>query len=70
MAKQIQFNNQIFSKKELKKVIYNAFNNYGITRACSLADDLKDLGFNYATKAGISISIEDLKVPPTKKVYY
>ena len=67
MAKQIQFNNQIFSKKELKKVIYNAFNNYGITRACSLADDLKDLGFNYATKAGISISIEDLKVPPTKK---
>jgi DNA-directed RNA polymerase subunit beta' len=67
MAKQIKFNNQIFSKKELKDLIYDAFTKYGITRACSLADDLKDLGFNFATKAGISISIEDLKIPPTKK---
>jgi DNA-directed RNA polymerase subunit beta' len=67
MAKKIKFNNQIFSKKELKEVIYNAFTNYGITRACSLADELKNVGFNFATKAGISISIEDLKIPPTKK---
>ena len=67
MVKEITFKNKIFNKKELKSAIYEAFLNYGITRSCLLADEMKDLGFNYATQAGISISIEDLKVPPTKK---
>ena len=31
-----------------------------------LLEDLKILGFGYATKAGISLGIEDLKVPPNK----
>jgi len=66
MTKKIKFNNQIFSKKELKDTIYYAFTNYGITRTSFLADDLKNLGFKFATKAGISLSIEDLKIPPTK----
>jgi DNA-directed RNA polymerase subunit beta' len=67
MIKKINFKNKIFRKKELKQVIYEAFINYGIIRSSLLADEIKDLGFNYATKAGISISIEDLKIPPTKK---
>ena len=29
---------------------------------------MKDLGFHYATCAGISLSVEDLKVPPTKSL--
>jgi DNA-directed RNA polymerase subunit beta' len=32
-----------------------------------MADKLKELGFHYATRAGISISVEDLRVPPTKR---
>ena len=67
MVKKITFKNKIFSKKELKSVVYEAFTNYGITRSSLLADKMKEIGFNYATIAGISISIEDLKVPPTKK---
>ena len=67
MVKKIKFKNQTFSKKELKQVIYEAFTNYGISRASELADEMKELGFHYATLAGISISVEDLKIPPTKK---
>jgi len=67
MIKKINFKNKIFRKKELKQLVYEAFINYGIIRSSLLADEIKDLGFNYATKAGISISIEDLKIPPTKK---
>nr|YP_010938243.1 RNA polymerase b''-subunit [Meringosphaera mediterranea]WLD05756.1 RNA polymerase b''-subunit [Meringosphaera mediterranea]WLD05834.1 RNA polymerase b''-subunit [Meringosphaera mediterranea] len=66
MNKNIEFKNQIFSKKELKQVIYQAFTDYGFKSASRLADDMKDLGFHYATCAGISLSVEDLKVPPTK----
>jgi len=32
-----------------------------------MADLLKDLGFRYATKAGVSISVDDLQVPPSKQ---
>ncbi|QXE24456.1 DNA-directed RNA polymerase subunit beta' [Richelia sinica FACHB-800] len=32
-----------------------------------MADKLKDLGFRYATKAGVSISVDDLMVPPSKR---
>ena len=67
MVKKIKFKNQTFSKKELKQVIYEAFTNYGISRSSELADEMKELGFHYATLAGISISVEDLKIPPTKK---
>lgn len=70
MVNKIHYKNQIFSKKELKNVIYDAFTNYGIKRAAGLADELKEIGFHYATKAGISISVEDLKIPPSKKIYY
>ena len=57
------YNNSIISKKQLKHLLSWCFTNYNCREACLLADELKHLGFNYATKAGISISVEDLKVP-------
>nr|BDA98707.1 RNA polymerase beta'' subunit [Rhodomonas sp. NIES-1730] len=62
-----KFTNKIIDKKELKKLMAWAFSNYGTGRASYLADKLKDLGFHYATKAGLSLSVEDLRVPPTKR---
>lgn len=62
-----KFTNKTIDKKELKKIMAWAFSNYGTGRASYLADKLKDLGFHYATKAGLSLSVEDLRVPPTKR---
>mgnify|MGYP003497554282 FL=1 len=64
---QPSFSNEVIDKNQLKKLIVWAFRNYGIARAANMADKLKDLGFYYATKAGISLSLEDLKIPPIKK---
>lgn len=61
------FFNSVINKKELKKIIEWAFKTHGPRKAAYLVDQLKELGFDYATKSGISISIEDLKVPPAKK---
>nr|YP_011005101.1 RNA polymerase beta'' subunit [Analipus japonicus]WAM61964.1 RNA polymerase beta'' subunit [Analipus japonicus] len=60
------FSNNIINKKELKKIIEWAFKNYGQRKAAYFVDHLKELGFEYATKSGISISIEDLRIPPVK----
>jgi DNA-directed RNA polymerase subunit beta' len=62
-----QFTNKVIDKKQLKKLMSWAFSNYGTGRSSYMADRLKELGFYYATKAGISLSVEDLKVPPTKR---
>ena len=63
----VYFFNKVIDKSELKHLITWAFRNYGIARASNMADSLKDLGFYYATKAGISLSLEDLRIPPTKQ---
>jgi DNA-directed RNA polymerase subunit beta' len=60
------FLNQVITKKELEELLLWMFRNYGIRKTCMLAELLKEAGFNYATQGGISISLEDLKVPRTK----
>jgi len=61
--KNYTYQNTLISKKQLRQLLAWSFTNYDSMQACSLADELKYLGFKYASQAGISISIEDLKVP-------
>ena len=61
------FYNYTVDKGRLKKLIAWAYRQYGSARCSQIADRLKDLGFRYATKAGVSISIDDLTVPPSKR---
>jgi DNA-directed RNA polymerase subunit beta' len=60
------YQNTLINKKQLKELLAWSFATYDSMQASLLADELKYLGFKYATQAGISISIEDLKVPFTK----
>ena len=67
MANKKIFRNQVIDKGQLKKIMSWAFMNYGTARTAQIADELMDLGFTYATKAGVSISVDDLQIPPSKK---
>lgn len=66
-SSQFPFINKVINKEQLTQLIVWAFSTYGIARAANMADQLKDLGFYYATKAGLSLSIEDLRIPTAKK---
>lgn len=57
------YQNTLINKKQLRQLLAWSFTKYDTMQACSLADELKYLGFKYASQAGISISIEDLRVP-------
>jgi DNA-directed RNA polymerase subunit beta' len=61
------FRNRIVDKGQLRNLISWAFTNCGTARTAVMADKLKNLGFRYATKAGVSISVDDLMVPPSKR---
>ncbi len=54
------------TKKEISKLINASFRKVGIRATVIFADKLMYTGFTYATKAGISISINDMLVPPEK----
>ena len=64
--KNYTYQNNLIGKKQLRQLLAWSFTNYDSMQACSLADELKYLGFQYASQAGISISIEDLKIPFVK----
>jgi DNA-directed RNA polymerase subunit beta' len=66
-GKEMIFRNRMVDKGQLKNLIAWAFTHHGTARTAAMADRLKDLGFRYATKAGVSISVDDLMVPPSKR---
>jgi len=62
------FTNKVIDKGQLKGLMSDLFNKYGTSKCTYVADRLKILGFRYATQAGLSLNIEDLRVPNTKKL--
>jgi DNA-directed RNA polymerase subunit beta' len=60
------FVNKVLNKKELATLIDQCYRFAGNKSTVILADQLKDLGFRYATQAGISICIDDMIIPPRK----
>ncbi|RKY37145.1 MAG: DNA-directed RNA polymerase subunit beta' [Candidatus Omnitrophota bacterium] len=61
------FINKTMAKAGLSGMIMDIFKRFGQVRTVSLLDDLKELGFEYATLAGVSIAMEDLCIPEGKK---
>jgi DNA-directed RNA polymerase subunit beta' len=59
--------NRVMKKKELANLIDISYRLTGNKATVILADRLKDLGYENATKAGISISIKDMVIPPSKE---
>jgi len=61
------FKNKVVDKKALKSLVSWAYKTHGTAITAAMADNLKDLGFKYATQAAVSISVDDLKVPEAKQ---
>ncbi len=64
---EIIFYNKTIDKTTLKQVITDCYKLLGDTEdMAAVLDGLKKLGFHYATKSGVTISMSDIKVPDTK----
>jgi DNA-directed RNA polymerase subunit beta' len=61
--------NKVLTKKALAKLIDHTYRHAGTKDTVILADRLKDTGYEYATRAGISICINDMKIPLEKENY-
>ena len=59
--------NKVMNKKELANLINHCYRTCGDKTTVLLADRLKDIGFKYATRAGVSIAIHNMVIPENKK---
>ncbi len=66
VPKKIGFLNELLAKKRLKQIIGLCFRSAGLAKTVEFLDNLKDLGFSYAMRGGLSVSIHDLVVPVVK----
>jgi len=61
------FVNLELSKKNVGDIVSDCYKRFGHDRTIHLLDDLKNLGFEYATLGGLSIAVDDLKIPKEKQ---
>jgi DNA-directed RNA polymerase subunit beta' len=63
------FINGLMKKKGLGQLVSYTYLRYGPEMTVTMLDHIKELGFYYATRAGITVSINDLVVPPGKREF-
>ncbi len=57
---------RVVDRRTIKRIIMQCSLEYGWEKAAEVLDDLKDLGFRYATYAGLTISLKDCLIPEEK----
>ncbi len=67
LPKGLPYLNENIGKKQLSELVTDCFELLGNEKTVILVDNLKDIGFKFATKSGLSFSQEDMVVPKEKE---
>ncbi len=63
---EFRFCNQVMDKASLKRLVLDCYRVLGSAPTVTVLDNLKQLGFEFATKSGITIAAKDIEVPKSK----
>ena len=63
---EVPYVNEVLGKKSLRKIITNVIKFTGVTRTAKFLDDIKNLGYDQAFRAGISFNLGDVLIPEEK----
>jgi len=63
---ELPYVNRVMTKKELGDLVALCYEKLGQDQTVKLLDDIKELGFRFATAAGITVSIDDMLIPKDK----
>jgi len=66
LPKELRFVNNFLGKKALESLVSKAYADCGNRETVEFLDKLKDLGFEFAYKSGLSIAIDDIHIPAKK----
>jgi DNA-directed RNA polymerase subunit beta' len=68
LPKSMPFMNGLLKKKGVGQLVNYCYLRFGLETTVPMLDEIKQLGFLYATKAGLSIGIDDMVIPANKKI--
>src|SRR5205085_12057898 len=63
---QMPFVNGLLKKRGLQQLVQRCYLDFGLERTVEMLAALKNLGFTYASRSGLSIGIDDLVIPANK----
>jgi DNA-directed RNA polymerase subunit beta' len=58
--------NKVIPRAELRRVVAEVYRRYGPERTAEVADTIKRTGFHFSTRGGVSISVDDVRIPDVK----
>jgi DNA-directed RNA polymerase subunit beta' len=61
------YQNRTFTKRDMSDFVSDLVDRCGATAIAEVLDTIKELGFSYATRAGVTISKNDIQIPPDKE---
>ncbi|MBI4671744.1 MAG: DNA-directed RNA polymerase subunit beta' [Chloroflexi bacterium] len=67
LPEEMRFVNDIQEKKKLKELVARAYQVVGPEGTAEVVDRIKEIGFKYATRSGLTIAIDDITVPENKE---
>jgi DNA-directed RNA polymerase subunit beta' len=67
LPEQMPYVNGLMKKKGVGALVNYCYLQFGLETTVGMLDEIKQLGFLYATKAGLSIGIDDMVIPASKK---
>ena len=70
LPKELRFVNKVMDAKSLKNIVAQSLEKCGHYETVALVDRIKKLGFEYATRSGMSWGIDDLSIPEIRKELY
>ena len=66
LTERMRFYNHELDKNGVRDLVAEVYDICGQEETCIIADQIKDIGFQYATRSGITIAIADINVPASK----
>ena len=66
VPEEVPYVNEVLGKKALRNIITLVIKNTGVTRTAKFLDDIKNLGYDQAFRAGISFNLGDVIIPKEK----
>jgi DNA-directed RNA polymerase subunit beta' len=67
LPEELDFRNHLMDKKAIKELVSECSHKLDNARTAEMVDRMKNIGFRYATQSGISIAMNDLRLPEEKE---
>ena len=62
----IEYTNEVVDRRALRTLVSNCYHQLGSVRTSEIVDEIKRVGFDFATRSGITIAISDLEIPNSR----